>query len=244
MNGAKTCDYCCARWRLAGPSPLPPVERTVEIGALARKAVMSRAKTLFGATGLPPVLSGHGLPPDAKHRHIFFLPEDADGDGLIDHVTAHLPGGFDNRTLRAMTTLAALWDGAHGEWRVIEHWVARPGEVLGSLIRPSRAWTSATPFLAPRHVTSRYSVADQIRWQCREMGFPETRDLFSMKSVMSGDRTLAPTDFRWQRPGRPQVPPDRRGSFWRLVFNQPIAGPLAVGYGCHFGLGLFRPMDG
>lgn len=30
-------------------------------------------------------------------------------------------------------------------------------------------------------------------------------------------------------------------SFWRLTFPEPIQGPLALGFGCHFGLGLFTP---
>jgi len=36
--------------------------------------------------------------------------------------------------------------------------------------------------------------------------------------------------------------PDRLGSFWRLTFPEPVAGPLALGFGCHFGLGLFKPL--
>jgi len=31
-------------------------------------------------------------------------------------------------------------------------------------------------------------------------------------------------------------------SFWRLEFPVPIAGPLALGFACHYGLGLFRPL--
>ena len=45
---------------------------------------------------------------------------------------------------------------------------------------------------------------------------------------------------------RPQVAysqPDTRGSFWRLSFPTPIDGPLALGFGCHYGLGLFRRLD-
>ncbi len=39
------------------------------------------------------------------------------------------------------------------------------------------------------------------------------------------------------RGGRTQ--PDRRlGSFWRLTFPEPVCGPLALGFGWHFGLRL------
>jgi CRISPR-associated protein Csb2 len=34
---------------------------------------------------------------------------------------------------------------------------------------------------------------------------------------------------------------DTLGYSFRLVFPQPVIGPLAFGYGAHFGLGLFVP---
>jgi CRISPR-associated protein Csb2 len=37
--------------------------------------------------------------------------------------------------------------------------------------------------------------------------------------------------------------PDRLGSFWRLVFPEPVTGPLALGFACHYGLGLFKPIN-
>jgi CRISPR-associated protein Csb2 len=36
--------------------------------------------------------------------------------------------------------------------------------------------------------------------------------------------------------------PDRHGSFWRLTFAEPVPGPIALGFACHFGLGLFKPV--
>jgi CRISPR-associated protein Csb2 len=33
----------------------------------------------------------------------------------------------------------------------------------------------------------------------------------------------------------------RSGTAFRLTFAEPISGPLALGYGAHFGLGLFVP---
>jgi len=37
--------------------------------------------------------------------------------------------------------------------------------------------------------------------------------------------------------------PDRLGSFWRLTFPEPVQGPLALGFACHFGLGLYRLIE-
>ncbi len=240
MNEASTCAYCRARWRLAEVD-LPPVEHTVEIGDLSRKAVMSQAKNLFGAANVPPTLSGHGLAPDVSHEHIFFLPEDADRDGHIDHVTAFLKRGFDNSTLRAMVSLERLYAGSWGEWPVIEHWIVGPGEPLGSLVGRSRVWTSVTPFLSPRHLKSRHSETDEIHRLCREMGLPEPETITPIPGPEVDGRRLASSDFRWKRLRQYNVTPDKRGGFFRLQFAEPLPGPLALGYNCHFGLGLFRP---
>jgi len=35
--------------------------------------------------------------------------------------------------------------------------------------------------------------------------------------------------------------PDAHGGFWRLTFAEPVYGPVALGFGCHFGLGMFIP---
>lgn len=44
------------------------------------------------------------------------------------------------------------------------------------------------------------------------------------------------------RSRRGLIQPNRLGSFWRLTFSEPVQGPLALGFGCHFGLGLFAPI--
>ncbi len=33
------------------------------------------------------------------------------------------------------------------------------------------------------------------------------------------------------------------GAFFRLIFTEPVTGPLAFGFACHLGLGLFRHND-
>jgi len=37
--------------------------------------------------------------------------------------------------------------------------------------------------------------------------------------------------------------PDTHGRFWRLTFPHPVAGPLALGFACHYGLGVFAAKD-
>jgi hypothetical protein len=40
--------------------------------------------------------------------------------------------------------------------------------------------------------------------------------------------------------GQPLGVADRSGSSLTLSFEKPISGPLALGFGCHYGLGLMR----
>lgn len=40
---------------------------------------------------------------------------------------------------------------------------------------------------------------------------------------------------------RDLVQPDSLGLVLELRFAQPVRGPLALGFACHFGLGLFIP---
>jgi len=35
---------------------------------------------------------------------------------------------------------------------------------------------------------------------------------------------------------------DSRGFGFEVVFSEPVRGPIALGYGCHFGLGQFVPV--
>ncbi len=61
-----------------------------------------------------------------------------------------------------------------------------------------------------------------------------------------GDQHRRPIHFHRFREKRGLRQPDRHGSFWRLRFAEPVDpkmhGPLALGFACHFGLGLFRPV--
>lgn len=84
------------------------------------------------------------------------------------------------------------------------------------------------------------AVEDQIRRECRERGLPEPVDMTRMKDMRVAGRARRPVHFRRFRNKRGLEQPDRQGSFWRLTFPEPVDGPLALGFACHFGLGLFK----
>ena len=109
--------YTVARYLLAG-RPQPRIEDAVRIGELMRSAALSKfgwesdPRTGRSRALAPPEISGRdGTTPlrDAHHSHAFWLPEDTDGDGLIDHVCVYAATGFDTRVRAALDRLTRLW---------------------------------------------------------------------------------------------------------------------------------------
>jgi len=224
-----------------GRAPLPRVEDSVRVGEWFRRAVMSRAKQVSGEASIPEVFSGHaGL---TGHRHAFYLPEDHDGDGRIDHLVLHAPAGLDGAALRALDRLDHLWNRDGQEWHLILEAVGPAQEIASAskLLGESGTWESRTPYLHPWHVKKGFSIEDQLRRECRERGLPDLAGLERTATIKIAGREQRSIQFHRFRSKRGLTQPDTRGSFWRLVFREPVRGPLALGFGCHFGLGLFAP---
>ena len=96
-----------ARLLLAG-RPLPRIEDTVKIGEVFRRAVMARIKG-----EIPAVISGRDADGkashDPQHSHAFFLPEDHDRDGFIDHLVLYIRDGLPPEVANALDNLRSLW---------------------------------------------------------------------------------------------------------------------------------------
>lgn len=228
-----------ARLILIG-NPLPRVEDAVRIGEVVRKAVIMQAARATGGA-VPNVLSGHDLPPNNCHGHAFYLPEDADGDGHIDHVIVHTNAGLDHDSLRALGFVERVWTRDNEEWTVMLDRYGKVESFRGhAYFGPSRIWQSVTPYLHPWHRKRTFDVADQIRRECRERGLPEPEELESLPHVTVHGRQRRSIHFYRFRSKPGLRHPDRQGSFWAIRFPVEVQGPLALGFGCHFGLGLFE----
>lgn len=229
---------------LLSGKPLPRVEDSLRIGELVRLALISRAGRLLGADNVPPVISGHDLPNGNRHEHAFFLPFDSDGDGRLDRVLIHAPAGFDGQMNRVIESLNRIWQRDGGEWRLILESIGG-AEVAPKLAEKADVWASVTPYLHPWYRKKRFSVEDQIRRECELRGLPPIRELEEVSRVqVARGREVTTVQFHRFRGKRGMRQPDRNGSFWRLRFAEPVAGPIALGFACHFGLGLFRPEVG
>ena len=129
---------------------------------------------------------------------------------------------------------------------------ATAGDAQGSrLFGRSARWRSRTPFVLPRHMKPKRE-ADRPEAQLRrelslrrtrtpegeEVAFPEvTATPTEQASLGASGPALRWRDFRRWRPG--ETHQTGFGGF-ELVFAEPVAGPIAVGYGAHYGLGQFE----
>lgn len=258
-----------ARYLLAG-RPRPRVEDTIRIGELMRLAALSQ----FGwrrddSSGRPMPkapwqISGRdseGRPlRDPTHRHAFWLPEDADSDGLIDHVSVFIPDGIDRCVRAKLDRITRLWverkqraddedvdvTGTE-EWRLALEGFGKRCDFSNSvpIFERSRSWRSATPFLAAGHLKSARH-AGEFRRLVRRTGMDERFgfdiamiDICELKSIQIGGSARHALHFhRFRSRGRERQH-DTAGTLLQVKFPVPVNGPVAMGYGSHFGLGLF-----
>jgi CRISPR-associated protein Csb2 len=241
------------RFALYG-KPLPRIEDAVRVGEALRLATMGAARRLLGSEAIPAELSGHELPETNRHAHAFWLPEPNDR-GEIEHMLIHAPGGFGSDALRVLTALRAIKRDEGEPLRLMLEGIgqsalfAHASRVAGE----SEVWRSVTPYLHPWHLKKphlrssealRSALLEQLRreWRARGEALPDLVEMNDVNSVRFAGRELRPVHFHRFRRKRGLVQPDTLGRMLELRFAAPIRGPLALGFGCHFGLGLFAPM--
>jgi CRISPR-associated protein Csb2 len=189
----------------------------------------------------------NGTPLDG-HTHAHYLPTDEDRDGLIDHITIYAPGGFDDADIGALRSLRTIFrSGSRPDVRLtlIESGVA--GGAESPLFAEALRWRSVTPFSLPRFPNRgggkpprpRDLPEGQLR---RELGLRSLPEPVSIRPVegyvVPDERVICWSEFETTR---------RNGTHgnglagFEIEFAQPVRGPIALGFGCHFGLGLFLP---
>lgn len=106
---------------------------------------------------------------------------------------------------------------------------------------PSQVWTSTTPVVIP--FLSNGPVEKWVEKLCRQAGLPPLRSVeVSQKSFLAGIQHVL-----FKSGPSQQIPPYRVSGkkpsfhrFVRLVFEEPVEGPLGLGAGKHKGYGWFK----
>lgn len=237
---------CLARYALHAAA-LPRAEFGLFIAEDVRRALMSRAQEPSS------VLSGRdaGRPRSDGHQHAFYLPEDSDGDGHLDRVTVFAREGFGPDEVHALSGFRVLYrHGGGGDIQLLlEH--LGPLDLLpvsgARIAGESDTWISTTPFVLGRHPKKdgRDGPVAQLRRELAFQGFPEPIEVDWLEAPNAGRGPKEWRHFRRHREARPPAASSFHGRScfgFRVRFADPVRGPIAVGYGCHFGLGLFRPV--
>lgn len=248
-----------ARFALASAA-LP---RLTEAVAVAERVRMALLKWADGAA----VFAGHDADgPLRGHRHAFFLPEANGRQGHITHVTIYAAMEFEDQALRALHRLPKVWGHGGHDIQTVLIGVGKPESFAGEdleagqcpLLVESAVWVSRTPFIPTRHPKATRagepkldetglqigSPEHDLRRLLRELdrGYPEPLRVEPTAGTNLGGKQVRWSAFRVQRnDGGEGRRASRVGYGFRVEFPEPVRGPIAVGYGAHFGLGVFVP---
>ena len=239
---------------------------TLRWGELARKSAMSQygrnnngavSQSLSGKDAFGKPLKGHG--------HTFYLPTDEDGDGRLDHLTVWTPGGLTAKEFQAIVSVDTLNPGGHREPVQLAYQSHGPaGDFVGvsPLFASSRLWRSLAPYVLTRHVKFRGTRDENGR---REMVDSPREQIVREVSLRWPDEPNVRVDVHGPRK---RIAPMRKGQStgfrpfdyfvykqgggsngggvfnFEIEFDSTVSGPLALGFACHQGLGVFIPADG
>ena len=257
-----------ARFLLAG-RPLPRIEDAVRIGELMRRAALAQFGWRRDEARNHPIplapweISGRDADwqplRDPTHRHAFWLPEDADGDGWIDHGSVFVAGGMHRDVQAKLDRITRLWlapkqrseevdaePGAVKEWHLALEGFGRPADFTGGarIFGTSRRWRSVTPFLASGHLKAAGYPGEVRRLLQRRGQNAADVEVGELETIDFGGTPRRAIHFhRFRSRGR-EAQPDAAGALLDIVRPEELEGPLAIGYGSHFGLGLFVAADG
>jgi len=243
-----------AQFTLAG-NVLPSIKETLSVAERLHQALVKRSDGDPIFSGRAPngePLNGH------RHTHIFCLPDDS--GQRISEITVYAPAGFHAKAREALESLRGLWGRGGHDLKAVLTFLGNLNEAGGisPVFRERKTWTSLTPFVATRHPkTSRNgkprldenglqlgSPEHDLRRLLEAAGFPPPDSIRPVKRYRRGT-----ADWRWlqfmqeRKSGEGLRAKKQFGKGFEIEFPEAVAGPVAFGYGSHFGLGLFVPAE-
>lgn len=206
-----------------------------------------------------PVFTGAGSQ-GHQHAHVF-CESIGDIHGHITHVTVYAPEGFDGKAVDALRRMQWTWGFKGHELRTVLHGIGQPHEFDSPLFGPAKKWRSLTPFVSTRHAKTfrdgRPKIDTVNGWPIgtpahdllRLLGDHPTGQGAQIRCLSEtsrpyafGQRRFRSLQFVTRRLGGDGRRGHDSGAAFELVFPEPVCGPLTLGYGAHFGLGLFVPV--
>jgi len=204
--------------------------------------------------------------PLVGHNHAYVLPESVEGlgrgrDGEVTHLTIYAPAGFGSRETAALETLREVrGDGIVADLTLLA--LGFPGDFGGSdaaggaspLLAESRLWVSRTPFIPTRYPKATRAGVPKLDASGKQIGcpehellrllalagFPEPAAVEQVSSTEIAGERVEWSSFRRARNSGDGRRAGSAGYGFQIKFAEPVRGPVAVGYGAHFGMGGFE----
>lgn len=179
----------------------------------------------------------------SAHGHAHFLP--MLHERRLTELLIWVPAGLDAAETRAAVAVRRLYSPIDARWKLALRASGRGRieDIAPEYVGPAHRWRSVTPFVPSRRPGRR----DWGEFLTEEI----TREL-SYRHLPAPVTVRPAPDQNWRefvrhRPTQRSVQDSRRNHSGRagvhldLTFDEPVAGPLALGYLAHYGLGLFAP---
>ncbi len=196
---------------------------------------------------------GHPLQKGHKHTYIFCR---ADKTARIDRVILYVLQGLNKRARQVFYRLKKIWGS-----RDLYFTLLGIGDLEDfqneAFFAKAKAWISYTPFVPTRH--SRYNCNGKPRLDpeglhqgspehdlCRLLQLqdkPKPVKIERVENSVKGNKSVCWQKFQIKRKKGGGRRTGKRGYGFRIEFDREVQGPVAVGYGAHFGLGVFVPEE-
>ena len=223
--------------------PQLPVEAALTLSTSTREALMSKADEHGVLTDL---LHGHG-----RHPHCAYVPLPFAGaphaDGRLMGIAVILPRGIEWEERRNVLAACGHLESIRlpkdlGDWSVE---ISDPEPLAktlrpGAWTRPACLWSTVTPILLdhfPKRKANGPGIEQIIAASCERVGLPAPTVVDH--GPYSGVEGIPPVpQFRLLRDKNDRP---RWGVHATLRFEHEVQGPVLLGAGRYFGLGLLKP---
>ena len=207
-----------------------------------------------------PVFTGRlpGGEPMLNHLHAHIFCEPGPVRDALGVITVFAPMGFDRAAVRALRSLRRVWGHGGHDLQLVLVALGDPADFSDTtpLFHSATRWRSLTPFVPTRHPKFHRDGREKIdpegwhigspRHDLRrlifESGKPPPAKIDAVDFAEVNGRKLRWLQFQRRRQRGEGLHAGEFGHGFRLTFAEPVSGPLAIGYGAHFGLGLFVPL--
>ncbi len=225
---------------------LPLVTETIGLSEKVHVKLMGIQKRFIGdRSAVSQKFSGRN--PDGSflvgHKHIYILPLDINEDGRIDHILITCKEPFDSSELSVLDHLNSIWQsGGRPDIHCIPiQWGAMKEDI--TVCEVGTIFKSVTPFVPTRHYRKgrgNYEqwLANEVKHEAKNHSLPEPIAVRKLEKSDKKGHSYYWLEFKRNRKGDAI----RHGYGFEIEFSVPIIGPFSIGYGAHFGLGLFMPL--